>query len=168
MLPSGSRAKGKSYERKIAEIFRSVFELRPEECCRTPSSGSHPWLSKVDPGDLQFCWTFKKYFPYHVECKNHARVSLAQFLRSDFSKGRLAAWVKQIHSGPDGFTPLLVMRVERENFCAVPSTKFPTEALVGYSHAYFYIGKQQWLLMSFDNFLLVYQSIHGKYVTNNS
>lgn len=77
-MGKGSRQKGSSYERKIAQILSQAFA--PLVFKRVPLSGG--WDKSLITGDI-IPWKEDEiaFFAFSIECKNHKTLSLRDWLR---------------------------------------------------------------------------------------
>ena len=164
MSPSGSRRKGKSFERQIVKLFRESFGLKPEECFRTPNSGGHPYAARTDPGDIQFCPEFRDWFNFHVECKNHRGTRLEQFFQTENARCGINRWLDQATCGPKHLRPMLVFQTGRGTagiYCAVREA--PAALRILQPYAVFEHERKCWTLLPFANFLLAYGTQFWRY-----
>ena len=99
---AGSKRKGANYERKIASIFKEVFNI---ELTRTPQSGGFAKKStkaEAFRGDIT-CLDEDIEFKLHLECK-------------DQKTWKLKDWLHQAKSDcPTGHTPVVVFHQGQEN-----------------------------------------------------
>ena len=98
-----SRAKGSSYESKIANIFNTGFEAFGLVLKRTPSSGGFAKAEKNEfvSGDLS-CLSPDLYFKLHIECKSQKVIKMRE-------------WISQSNSDcVEGKIPTIIFHVSKE------------------------------------------------------
>jgi hypothetical protein len=132
MRPGGGRAKGASFERKVAKIIVAAFKhqgITGKHCYRTPLSGGHRYASKKDPGDLVISPVLKKIFPYSVECKSYARLEWAKLLLTPkAAKGHFTKWWKQtVRAAGLMGRPILVFRQNHSEIFVMMRTQDSNE-----------------------------------------
>ena len=101
---SRAKARGLQYQSKVTERIRRVTGLSPIDCKSTGAGA---------PGmDVQLSEAGRRVFPYAVECKNVARLSVPD-------------WLRQAEENSEGLTPVVVFRIP-------PSSK--SYAIVEFDH----------------------------------
>lgn len=135
MKPGGGRAKGSSFERKVAKMIVAAFAkqgITKEDCYRTPGSGGHKYACKVDPGDLVLSPKLQKLFNFGVECKFYKSLDWAMLLRPDNRRGDFGSWWRQAVKATQGTSkcPLLVFKGNRSDIFVM----FPHSDTLNSSH----------------------------------
>lgn len=162
MLPSNRKQKGKNYEQKVSDILHTFFysnypeykslydnlgndTLKPQ---RDKSSGNY---SNSD-GDIELN-ILKKFFPFSIECKHHATLTLS--LHSLLSE-KITALVK-IYKQQEKFAadrnllPLVVFRANRtDDFI------FIKHDLVKHDTNVNHVIVGEYIIMKLDCFLKIY------------
>lgn len=119
MRAGGGRAKGSSFERKVASMIVCTFEefgITKKDCYRTPLSGGHVHASGKDPGDLCISPKLRKYFNYCVECKSYRNLDWPKLLSNKIDKGHWTKWWRQVtKSAGTKKQPLLVFQQNRSD-----------------------------------------------------
>lgn len=130
MKLGGGRAKGSSFERKVAKEVVTAFArfgITSKDCYRTPMSGGHIFAKQSDPGDLVISDRLRKYFPMHVEAKHWRRIELWPLWEPEIKQldaWKFKGWLKQVTDASRG-TPLRPLLVFKGNgnmpvMCAWP------------------------------------------------
>ena len=89
--------KGPSYELDISHRIAEAFGLdREQDIPRVPNSGG-----LMEKGDLHKSDRLKRFFPFHIECKNQKTVRLWSFM--DDSEG----------DAPEGDVPIVILHRHR-------------------------------------------------------
>lgn len=89
----GRRIKGMNYQRDVCKKIADFYDLDWKEHIQsTPQSGGMGFF----PGDIQKSGYFKDKFPFHIECKNHAKVKVWEFIEQAESEA------------PEGETPVVI------------------------------------------------------------
>jgi len=89
MRPQSAKAKGRLLQQKVKAAIIEKFELKSDDV-RSTSMGA--------PGeDIQLSSYARLRFPYSVECKSYARISVYN-------------WYYQALDNANGHTPLVVMK----------------------------------------------------------
>jgi hypothetical protein len=158
----GGRAKGNSFENKVAKLIRKAFAefgMDETDAYRTPSSGGHRFAKKEDPGDLVISARLLKLFPHHVECKHYRRVELWPlfFRESKHLKAwHYKVWLKQTcdaSSKQEGRHPLLVFKA---NGNAPIMAVYPAKSLkaaVRLRHLPIWFCGRAWYVATLQDFL---------------
>lgn len=89
MTPQSAKAKGRKLQQYVRDKIISTFDLKPDDV-RSTSMGA-------GGEDIQLSSFARLRFPYSVECKNHARMSIYGLY-------------EQAVQNSGGFTPLLVVK----------------------------------------------------------
>lgn len=117
MRKGGGRAKGSSFERKVAKMVVATFKdfgIKNIDCYRTPMSGGHRYARGKDPGDLVISKKLLKYFPFSVECKFWKKIYFPALWYSQekwLKAWKLGDWLKQTCAAcTKDRHPLLVFR----------------------------------------------------------
>lgn len=105
MAYNKSKAKGSSFEAKIAERFTSEFG---KDFKRVPLSGALEWMK----GDI-ICIEDTAWFPYTVECKHYASIDWNSLLTAK-SNDMFSFWQQTLReANVMKKKPLLVFRWDR-------------------------------------------------------
>lgn len=122
MRKGGGRNKGSAFEREVAAAIIDTFAcvgVCKEDCYRTPGSGGHRFAKKEDPGDLVISGRLRKHWPFAVECKHYAKISLDLLMVPHIKQGMLYNWWVQARASAGKHVPLLVFRQNRQQAYAM-------------------------------------------------
>ena len=103
---SRAKARGMSYQRKLADLIRHRFNLSKDDCKSTPAGVNGP--------DLTLSTEAQKRFPYSLEAKYCRTISVP-------------SWLRQSTEGAyEGTTPIVVFHefTTKEDYVLVPLSRF--------------------------------------------